>query len=160
MLLNKTKCFDTRGNKWEFYEEEFQDRYSVYGIHIEESTILLAQCAFNNLWCLPGGGKKENESNLHGLKREFLEESGLIINDEIKFIKTETSKIVMDKKPYNNISSYYYVNVIGGNIKIKGNNDDTLASKYFKFSDLMNLPIAEYQKEIILNICNKKSYEK
>lgn len=153
MQSSKIKCFDTRGNKWEFYEKEFQDRYSVYGISIKENTILLAQCAFNNLWCLPGGGKKENESDLHGLQRELLEESGLIINDKIEFIKTEVSKIVMDKKPYNNISSYYLVNVVGGNLKINGNDDDTLTSKYFKPSDLLNLPIAEYQKEIILNIC-------
>lgn len=152
MLLNKIKCLDTRGNKWEFLEEEFQDRHSVYGIHIKENMILLAQCAFNNLWCLPGGGKKENESDLHGLQRELLEESGLIIDDKIEFIKTETSKIVMDKKPYNNIASYYFVNVIRGNLKINGNDDDTLTSKYFKPSDLSNLLIAEHQKEIILNV--------
>ena len=149
MYSKKIKCFDTRGNEWEFFENEFQDRHSVYGIHIINGSILLAQCAFNDLWCLPGGGKKENESDINGLKREFLEETGLVVNDEIKFLKTETSKIVMGKKPYNNISSYYYVNVIGGNIKVEGNNDDTLTSKYIPFSDIKNLPIAKYQKEII-----------
>jgi len=75
--MRKIVCHDGENNKYKVNENELIFRPSVYGAIIENNKILLSK-QFNG-YDFPGGGVKIGETLAEALKREFFEETGLVI---------------------------------------------------------------------------------
>lgn len=93
-------------------------RVRVCGVCIENDQILLV-ChrpilGKNDYWCPPGGGVDEGETAEESLRRELLEETGLII---------EVGRLLLTKEfvqaPLHAVELYFSVKILSGNL-IKG----------------------------------------
>lgn len=63
-------------------DKKVAKRISAYGLYVDGGRVLLVKTTGGtNLWELPGGGLENNESLAEGLKREFMEETGYIIEE-------------------------------------------------------------------------------
>lgn len=92
-------------------------RIRACGVLFENGKYLMANHhGINDLgdfWCGPGGGLEFGESIEHTLKREFLEETGLLI-EVGKFIEF----IEFVKPPLHAIELFFEVKKIGGNLQL------------------------------------------
>jgi 8-oxo-dGTP pyrophosphatase MutT (NUDIX family) len=60
--------------------------YGVRTIVTDDKKIFLVKHPYDNFWVLPGGGKKESESDFDVAKRETEEEAGLVVSGELKIL--------------------------------------------------------------------------
>ena len=58
----------------------YKERPSIYGIIIRNGEIGVIHINGKKGYFLPGGGKKEGETEIECLRREFIEETGFAIN--------------------------------------------------------------------------------
>ncbi|MDR0946164.1 MAG: NUDIX domain-containing protein [Ruminococcus sp.] len=84
-------------------------REAVRGVALEGNVILMIHTS-NNDYKFPGGGIEAGEDHLAALKREFIEETGYLISDEIEFVGeiTEQKKDKFTENAYFCMKSYYY----------------------------------------------------
>jgi 8-oxo-dGTP pyrophosphatase MutT (NUDIX family) len=84
-------------------------REAVRGIALDKNLILMIHTK-NQDYKFPGGGIEAGEDHLAALKREFIEESGYSISDEIELIGviTEQKKDKFAENTYFCMKSYYY----------------------------------------------------
>ncbi len=61
-------------------EAEVLPRESAYGIHVEGDKVLLVRPTWSRKWDLPGGRIEEGETPFQSMTREFLEETGYMVN--------------------------------------------------------------------------------
>lgn len=102
-------------------------RVRVCGVCIKNEQVLLV-ChrpilGDKNYWCPPGGGVDEGETAEEALRREFLEETGLIV---------EVGRLLLTKEfvqaPLHAIELYFSVKILEGDL-IKGYDPEMNASE-------------------------------
>jgi 8-oxo-dGTP diphosphatase len=118
-----------------------QIRVRVCGVLFEEGRYLMANHhGINDLgdfWCGPGGGVEFGESIDYALKREFLEETGLLI-EVGKFIEF----IEFVKPPLHAMELFFEVKKVGGNLQL-GHDPETgnAILKEIKWMDLKEIEV-------------------
>ncbi len=125
-------------------EEKFGGRLRtrVNGVLIQDNQILMIKHKMGSgkyFWNVPGGGMKYGSSAMENLKREFLEETGLLI-DVKKFLCTYE---YLDK-PLHAVELYFEVEAVGGELKM--GKDPELSDEFqliteMRFFDIDNLAL-------------------
>lgn len=125
--------------------------------------ILLGFC--NNTYQFPGGFLEDNETLIEGLKREILEETGILLNDKeiIKQICTiEYLNKNYPRKDNNRLTkfSYYYV-VTDKKVNLNNTNYDEWEKE--KNFQLKYVPINDFEQVLLDtindNLMNKMIYK-
>ena len=120
--------------------------YGVYGLLIENDKILLVDKVggpYEGKLDLPGGGPKNNETKEETLKREFLEETGLVVED---FTLYDEDTVVFDFEyndemiHHSHKGTYYIIDKYKGaileNVELDEYNNDSLGARFYNISDL------------------------
>lgn len=122
----KITCRDIDKNEFEIEADKLIFRPSVYGVLIESNKILLSRQWDG--YDMPGGGIEIHETIEEGLKREFIEETGIEVellqpfHCETSFFNPSHS--AKHKHEYwNSLLIYYLVKKVGGEIS-KDNFDE------------------------------------
>lgn len=104
---------------------------SVYCVYFDaHNEVLLVKDANSLLWGFPGGGIEPHESHDNALRREFAEETGMIMQGMSLYITTQGSN---GKQRH-----FYKIESVSGHLQIQGNDDDILEAAYF---DVKGLPV-------------------
>ncbi|MCL2050129.1 MAG: NUDIX domain-containing protein [Lachnospiraceae bacterium] len=84
-------------------------REAVRGIALDGDMIFMIHTS-NHDYKFPGGGIEKGENHADALKREFIEETGYLISDEIECVGiiTEKRKDIYEDNTYFVMKSYYY----------------------------------------------------
>jgi ADP-ribose pyrophosphatase YjhB (NUDIX family) len=146
-------CYDHYGTVYQFEESQFINRKAVYGLYRNGEKILLVKDAKSNTWEIPGGGKKSHESDGACLKREFFEETGLIIK-EVIHLYSQDQTFFYDKaseQPWKTLRKFFIVTNATGNLKSNGNNADISEACYFNKSELSTIKIQTSTLAILNN---------
>jgi len=110
-----------RGVRNVIMDKSYHRAFGVYGVCIENDKLLVINKnggPYINRFDLPGGSLEIGENLLDGLRREFLEETGLEI-EIVKNLGITDFILPWDWKEFNyvhHIGAYYQVRIIGGNI--------------------------------------------
>ncbi|MFD2033936.1 NUDIX domain-containing protein [Belliella marina] len=99
-------------------EEKFGGRLRtrVNGVLIQDDKILLIKHKMGGnkyFWNVPGGGMKYGTSCIENLKREFLEETGLLVD-----VKSFISTSEFLSPPLHAVELFFEVEVAGGELKM------------------------------------------
>ncbi len=122
------------------------------GILEKDGKILLQKRADKNTWGLPGGCMELGESSLDTLKREFMEETGLVI-EPIRLINVYTN--YHDSYPNGDVAQpigmIYEVTAddISGIENFK--NEETLQLRFFSREEMKNIEIVSKQHVDAIN---------
>lgn len=121
-----------------------QLRSRVNGILIEEDRLLMVKHQMGNgriLWSVPGGGMNYGSSAVENLKREFLEESGLVV-EVVRYLFVHEYL----KKPLHAMEHFFEVKRISGEVflgndpELSGENQILLEISWMSIEDLKLLP--------------------
>jgi 8-oxo-dGTP diphosphatase len=93
-------------------------RPSIYGILVKDNKILLIE--HERYYNFPGGGVSLGESPLDALRREFIEETGLIIEPVNVLCATKGLYTNWHKPDQQLLGSWWSVNLVGGTFKPQG----------------------------------------
>ena len=77
--MRKIECVTLYGERKTVSASDLILRASAYGIVIEDEKVLLTQMKSTSKYYLPGGGSRLGEKLEDALKREVMEETGLIV---------------------------------------------------------------------------------
>ena len=88
------------------YKEEY--RLAARGIICKEDKVLMIHCAYFNDYTFPGGGVENKEEVELALRRECMEEAGVVIGD-IKPYYSIMEKRELDSERYLIHESYFYL---------------------------------------------------
>ncbi len=154
--MQKIDCVDVFGNKYEFDENEFVDRKSVYGVCIVNNRILLTKDKWAGKWGIPGGGVDINESDYEALSREFIEETGITIAKNIQKLISDVThfKPEGEVKPWKNMRTIYKVTAIGGDLKVDGNEDEVLEAKFLPVTEAITHFKQSQNNKILVSLVN------
>lgn len=135
--MKKIPCVDIYNNSYEFDEDQYVDRPSAYGIYTQSDTILMTKDKWVGEWGLPGGGVDEGETDFEALAREFVEETGLIIAQDIQQVFSDVTyfKPEGEKRPWRVLRTIYRVSVTDGEQKENGNNEEVAAVSYLQLKE-------------------------
>lgn len=113
----------------------------IYGILREGGKVLLTRSAFRGAEFVnfPGGGIEIGEAPMEALRREFLEETGLLIKP-IRTLYVSEGAHLSTQAPIQIVSAYWLVERAGGELRAGGNGDDVLD---LFWADPARLPLDE-----------------
>lgn len=131
-------------NRDQYLQYENKLRVRVCGICIENDKILLARHVIsdeNHIWIPPGGGLEFGENVKECLKREFLEETGLLIKTGEflclnEYIENELHAIEL----------FFIIEIIGGELVTGMDPEHSVENqliknvKFLSFDEFQNLP--------------------
>ena len=137
--------------------ENNRPRVRVAGILEEDGKLLLIEHTKNDksYWLLPGGGVDWGESIEEAVKREFLEETNLVVEiEEFLFI----SETLAPDKTKHVINLYFRVSRVSGEMAL---GDDVVLSdlKFFSLEEMEKIKIYPNVNGILKKIMKKESYE-
>lgn len=116
---------------------------SIYGVHFNaQGEVLLVKDAHSRLWGLPGGGVEGAETYEETLRREFLEETGLHIAGDFRYLAQQADSFKR--------RLFYRVDSTTGTLLKSGNGSDIEAAAYFSIRRLPLLDSVPGLEEIIL----------
>ena len=133
-------------------ESDLVKRVSAYGIYLKDGKVLMVQDKNSEAWEFPGGGLDNDETEEEGLIREFLEETGLNIDPErIKFFSKHDGYFYSTafNQAWHSLRNFYFVDVVGGELLITGNNHDTIAVGYFTKEEVGKIKIKPEIKQLV-----------
>lgn len=153
----KISCVDIYGKTYEFEENEYIERKSVYGVLVENGNVLLVQDKWIQKWGLPGGGFEENETPQEALVREFIEETGLTIDNSMQeLVKKEAYFLAPGRKePWHTKRTIYRVSAKDGKIQKNIHAFDIIHAKYFPLQDISNMGDVIRENDFIQGILTK-----
>ncbi|MCS7077527.1 MAG: NUDIX domain-containing protein [Bacteroidia bacterium] len=132
-------------------------RVRVCGIHIQDKKILLVKHRALQeegfFWAPPGGGLQFGETLSEALKREFLEETGLIVTVSSLIAVTEYIQL-----PLHAIELFYQVIVVDGRLiqgkdpEISEDNQIISGVKMLSLSEIQQLKQENYVKHTFHSI--------
>ncbi len=113
----------------------------IYGILRDGDRILLTRSRFGARAFVnfPGGGVEIEEAPGDALRREFVEETGLVVKP-VRTLYASQEAHLSTHAPIQIVSVYWLVERISGELRLAGNGDDVLE---LFWSDLADLPLAE-----------------
>lgn len=113
----------------------------VYGVLRDGNKVLLARSRFGEATFInfPGGGVEIEEGPGDALRREFVEETGLVIRP-VRTLYANQEAHLSTKAPIQIVSVYWLVERVSGDLRLAGNGDDVLE---LFWRDLSDLPLNE-----------------
>ena len=84
------------------------NRIASRGIIRNGNMVLMIHCAFYDDYTFPGGGVEEGEDPIDALKRECMEEAGVVINNIRPFYKIVEER-ELDEETYMHHESLFYL---------------------------------------------------
>lgn len=134
----------------------------VYGILINDEKILLIKKArgpYKGMYDLPGGGIEFGEKIEEALKREFIEETGIIL-DNISFVSSNEcfSDYVNNQgepRKMHHVGLYYKVSATFESIKSDSDGQDSLGAEFISLDDLDKITISPIAKPMIEKVLGK-----
>lgn len=128
----------------------------VYGIIIKNNKIALIKKAcggYKGKLDLPGGGMEYGEESIDTLKRELMEEAGVLVNKAtLDDIKTTTIKWKMDSdiiEDLYHIGILYYIDEHSNELKKDADNIDSLGADWYNMSDLDKNNLSPFAKYVV-----------
>lgn len=99
----------------------------IYGILREGSKVLMTRSRFidREFVNFPGGGVELGESPLAALKREFIEETGLLVKP-VRVLHASEGLHLSTQVPLQIVSMYWLVDPAGGKLRDGGNGTDVI----------------------------------
>lgn len=99
----------------------------VYGVLRENGKVLLTRSVFRGTTFVnfPGGGVEIEEAPLEALRREFMEEAGLMIKP-LRVLHSSAGAHLSTQMPIQIVAAYWLVERAGGTLQPGGNGDDVL----------------------------------
>ncbi len=86
-VMRQIECLNTKNEKVLIDVDRFTFRPSAYGIVVHENKVLLLPTKSTGKYFLPGGGIDPGERAVDTVKREVVEESGLMVEiDKFEFV--------------------------------------------------------------------------
>ena len=137
----------------EKFNSKYDFRETCFGIVINDTKILLVKK--NNQYSLIGGGIEQNETKEDCLKREFMEEAGMLITKTTPLICIDCFWLAAGKYPMESKANIFNVNV--DLIHITNPNEDGHIVEWVNISDAKDLLPLPYHKKAIdflLNVIN------
>ena len=130
----------TIGKKDETKKYDFRE--TCFGLYVKNNKILVTYDKKYNQYSLIGGGIDNNETKHETLKREFLEEVGIMIKNIKHFITIDCYWLASGNYPMESLAHFYYIDI-----------DEYLDIKCessYEFIDIndINLPLP-YQKKAL-----------
>jgi 8-oxo-dGTP diphosphatase len=104
----------------------------VSGVAVDQNKVLLVRIMYGHRgWMLPGGYAKSNETIGEAIRREMLEETGLIV-EPLELVSVRSR--VRDRR--NDIYVTFKVKVLGGELRPDGK--EIAEAKYFTVAEMEN----------------------
>jgi len=105
------------------------DRFScrIYGVLLRGEEVLLTRSRFitREFVNFPGGGVELGESPMEALRREYQEETGMIIRP-VRVLYASEGMHLSTQVPMQIVSIYWLVESTGGTLRRGGNGDDVI----------------------------------
>lgn len=151
-------CLDFYGKEHKVDSDYLIDRSSAYGVYANANGVLLIQDPRSLRWELPGGGIEEDETSEGALIREFMEESGLIPYEDLKFL-TEWEELYYDvtsEQGWRSKRKFYLISSVEdeNTIFLAGNGDDSARAEFIPLSEIEVLNMHPKIKNVIKQACN------
>lgn len=134
----------------------------VYGVLINENKILLikkSRGAYKGMFDLPGGGIEFGEKAEEALKREFIEETGVILKDYAFISHNEYFCDYLndtnEPRALHHLGLYYKVSALFDKIKTDADGQDSLGAEFIDINDLDKIKISPIARPVIEKIINK-----
>jgi ADP-ribose pyrophosphatase YjhB (NUDIX family) len=117
-------------------------RPAIYGVLIQNGHVLLVRApqTFLGVVGFPGGGIELGEAPLDALRREFTEETGLVVEPVRVLWATNQLHRARLNPAQQLIATHWEVRLVGGTLMPQGNGDDVETAF---FCPLHNLPVDE-----------------
>lgn len=146
---------DAKGQKHQINSHKIISRKAVYGLYLKNGKLLMVKDKVSNNWEFPGGGIENNESFLKALKREFLEETGLVILDN----KISLNKIIYSceelffdinsNQTWKTKRNFFLISQVKGLINKQGNKDDIIKARFFSLSHLPFSQVSQTVRQVL-----------
>lgn len=109
----------------------------IYGVLREGERVLLARSRFGakTFVNFPGGGIEIEEAPGDALRREFIEETGLVVAP-VRTLYASQEVHLSTQAPIQIVSVYWLVERVSGDLRLAGNGDDVLELFWRELSDL------------------------
>ena len=135
----------------------------VYGVLIHENKILLikkSRGAYKGMFDLPGGSIEFGEKVEDALRREFIEETGIMLESQnfIDYGEYFCNYLNESNEPrtLHHLGLYYKVSAIFDKIKNGPDGQDSLGAEFVDIEKLSELKISQIALPIIKNILKDK----